>query len=119
MIRVKAVAATAILLLGVSRPTAFADARADAEAQVQFGIEVARKGLWREARFRFERAVELDPSYADAYNNLGVVYEQEGLFEKAREAYEKAMALDPKDDAIRRNYEIFIEIHDRSQKPPQ
>lgn len=41
-----------------------------------------------------------------------------GFVRYVQEAYEKAMALDPKDDAKRRNYEMSIEIHDRSQ-PPQ
>ena len=62
--------------------------------EVQFGIEVARRGLWREARFRFEKAVLLDPDNAAALNNLAIALEQEGEFEKAREAYERALKLD-------------------------
>ena len=42
-----------------------------------------------EARFRFERAVALDPDNAAALNNLGVALEQQGEFAKAREAYER------------------------------
>jgi hypothetical protein len=41
---------------------AFADAREDARRQVQFGIEVAARGLWREAIYRWERAVQIDPA---------------------------------------------------------
>src|SRR6476469_7789700 len=52
-----------------------ADARADAKSQVEFGIDVAQRGLWREAIYRWEKAVELDPSYPQAYNNLAVAYE--------------------------------------------
>ena len=33
----------------------------DAKAQVEFGINVAQRGLWREAIYRWEKAVELDP----------------------------------------------------------
>ena len=32
---------------------------ASSDDEIAFGIEVARKGLWNEARFRFERAVEI------------------------------------------------------------
>ena len=39
----------------------FADARSDAKAQVEFGISVAQRGLWREAIYRWEKAIELDP----------------------------------------------------------
>lgn len=50
--------------------SALANARGDAKAQVTFGIKVAQQGLWREAMYRFERAVAIDPSYAPAWNNL-------------------------------------------------
>ena len=59
--------------------------------ELRFGVEVARKGLWNEARFRFERAVALDPENAAALNNLAIALEQQGEFDRAREAYEKAL----------------------------
>ena len=91
-----------------------ADARSDAKAQVEFGIEVAMRGLWREAIYRWERAVEIDPTYAAAYNDLGIGYEHEGEFEKAREAYEKALELEPDNLQIQQNYDLFREINDRA-----
>ena len=36
-------------------------------------------------------AVEIDPTYAAAHNNLAIGYEHEGQFDKARQAYEKAI----------------------------
>ncbi len=104
--------AAALILASVS--PAFADARSDAESQVAFGIDVAMRGLWREAIYRWERAVELDPTYAEAYNDLAVGYEHEGQLEKARQAYEKALALEPDNIQIRQNYELFKEINDRA-----
>ena len=54
--------------------------------ELRFGIEVAaRKGLWREARFRFEKAAELDPDDAAALNDLAIALEQQGDFDKARD----------------------------------
>jgi len=91
-----------------------ADGRGDAKARVNFGVQVAQKGLWREAIFQWEKAVELDPTYASAYNNLGVAYEIQGDMVKAKQAYEKAMALAPKDPQIKQNYELFKEINDRT-----
>ena len=107
---------TAGLVSALVFPTAplLADGRADAAAQVAFGIEVARRGLWREAIYRWERAVQIDPAYAEAYNDLGVAYEHEGQLEKARKAYEKAIELDPKNPQIRQNYDLFKEINDRA-----
>src|SRR5256886_11649054 len=91
-----------------------ADARGDAKSQVDFGISVAQRGLWREAIYRWEKAVELDPTYAAAYNDLAVAYEHEGQLEKARQAYDKALALEPNNTQIRQNYELFKEINDRA-----
>jgi Tfp pilus assembly protein PilF len=108
------VAGSVALLLTVGVAPAFADARSDAKAQVEFGINVAQRGLWREAIYRWERAVQIDPTYAAAFNDLAVAYEHEGQLDKAREAYEKALALEPDNAQIRQNYELFKEINDRT-----
>jgi Flp pilus assembly protein TadD len=95
---------------------AFADARNDAKAQVEFGINVAQRGLWREAIYRWEKATELDPTYVAAYNDLAIAYEHEGQLDKARKAYEKALELDPNNVQVRQNYELFKEINDRTSQ---
>ena len=40
---------------------AWAEDRSAAKSQVEFGIRVAQSGLWKEARYRWAKAVELDP----------------------------------------------------------
>lgn len=102
------------LLSALSAAPAYADARGDARQQVEFGIAVAQRGLWREAIFRWQRATELDPNYAQAFNNLAIGYEHEGDLAKAREAYDKALRLDPTNANIKQNYELFKEINERS-----
>jgi Tfp pilus assembly protein PilF len=92
---------------------AAADTRADARAQVEFGIDVAQRGLWREAIYRWQKAVEIDPTYAEAHNNLAIGYEHEGEFDKARQSYEQAVKLAPHNLQIQQNYELFKEINDR------
>jgi type IV pilus assembly protein PilF len=106
-------ASIALMATALAAPV-FADARSEAKAQVDFGINVAQRGLWREAIYRWERAVQIDPTYAAAFNDLAVAYEHEGQLEKAREAYEKALALEPDNPQIRQNYELFKEINDRT-----
>ena len=103
------------ILAGLAQP-AYADTRSSAKSQVDFGIKVAQNGLWKEAVYRWEKAVELDSSYAAAWNNLGIGYEHEGRFDDARKAYEKAVALDPKNILIRQNYDLFKEINDRAKR---
>ena len=87
--------------------------RDEARAQVEFGIQVAMRGLWNEAVFRWERAIELDPTYAEAWNNLAIAFENQGRFEDALEAYETALDLDPQNIQIETNYDLFLEVSDR------
>ncbi|HEY3170260.1 MAG TPA: tetratricopeptide repeat protein [Thermoanaerobaculia bacterium] len=82
-----------------------------AKTQISFGSEVARKGLWREAAFRFERAVEKEPKNARAHNNLAVALEASGEFARALTEYKRALELDPNDSYIRRNYARFAEFY--------
>jgi Flp pilus assembly protein TadD len=94
----------------------FADQRSEAKAQVEFGIEVAQRSLWKEATYRWERATQIDPTYAAAWNNLGIGYERLGRFDEARKAYESALELEPSNTFIRNNYELFREIYDRQNR---
>ena len=108
------VAASVVFIVAASAAPLYADARSDAKAQVAFGIDVAQKGLWREAIYRWEKAAQIDPTYAAAYNDLAIAYEHEGQLDKARKAYEKALELDPNNTQVRQNYELFKEINDRT-----
>jgi Flp pilus assembly protein TadD len=91
-----------------------ADERAD--RQIDFGLKVAQKGLWQEARFRFERAAKADPQNAAALNDLAVALEQMGDFAGARQAYEKALELKPNDTYIQQNYDLFREADDKRNR---
>ena len=112
----KKLIALAVLGMAVSATIVQAADRKAAVSQVAFGIDAAKNGLWREATYRWERAVELDPSYAAAFNNLAIAYEQAGLFEKAKQAYQKAAELDPKNTYIKQNIDLFKEINDRASR---
>ena len=106
----------AVVLLAAAAASAEPQDRERAKSQVEFGIKVAQNGLWKEAAYRWEKAVELDPTYAAAWNNLAIAYEHEGKFDEARKAYEKAVELDPKNLLIRQNYDLFKEINDRTKR---
>jgi Flp pilus assembly protein TadD len=106
----------AVLLATTLASVAYADARSEAKQQVEFGISVAQRGLWKEALYRWQRAVEIDPTYAEAYNDVAIAQEHEGRLSEAREAYEKALKLAPNNSIIRQNYELFREINDRTDR---
>src|SRR6059058_5861913 len=86
------------------------------QTQDNFGVRMAKQNLWREAMFRFRRAVEINPSDAMAHNNLAVAYEANGDFEKARKEYLEALKLDRTNPYIQKNYSRFVEFLSRNKK---
>jgi Flp pilus assembly protein TadD len=106
----------ALLMVLLLAPGSWLVAEDSSGRQLEFGLKVAQKGLWQEARFRFERAVQLDPGNAAALNDLAVALEQMGEFDEARKAYEKALELKPGDLYIQQNYDLFREADDKRNR---
>jgi Tfp pilus assembly protein PilF len=96
--------------------TAFAAGAQSADAQIDFGIDMAKRGLWNEALFRFQAAQQLEPGSFRVWNNLAVAYEATGQFEQALDAYQHALRMEPSNRELRRNYSRFIEFY-QSFKP--
>jgi len=90
-----------------------------AETQRQFGVRMAKMNLWREAMFRFKRAVEMQPDDAMAHNNLAVAYEANGDFDNAAKEYREALRLDRANQYIQKNYSRFVEFTSRAKKRGQ
>lgn len=61
------------------------------------GVAYAELKEHDEAIADFNRALALDPKYAQPYNNRGLTYDEQGEFDKAMSDYRQAIALDPKD----------------------
>ena len=108
--------ASSVVVLLAAVSVAHAQDRGKSKEQIEFGIKVAQLNLWNEALYRWQKATELDPTYAAAWNNLAIAYEHEGKFEDAKKAYDKALQLDPKNLMIRQNYDLFKEINDRTKR---
>ena len=87
-----------------------------AETQKQFGVRMAKMNLWREAMFRFKRAVEMQPDDAMAHNNLAVAYEANGDFDNAAKEYREALRLDRSNQYIQKNYSRFVEFTTKAKK---
>jgi len=81
--------------------------RGEGAEQLDFGVRAAKKGLWREALFRWEKARKLAPDNSRVLNNLAVAYETNGDFEKAEELYKEALKSEPDNRDIKQNYELF------------
>ena len=78
---------------------------------MQFGVEAAQQGLWREALFRWEKAVKDDPENARLRNNLAVAYESLGRLEEADREYLEALRLAPDSREIKDNHVSFRKMH--------
>jgi Tfp pilus assembly protein PilF len=100
----------AMVASGVSSP-AWA-ARATGKKQLSFGTEMAARGLWAEAHFRFVRADTLEPNNPRTLNNLAVASEALGRFEEAVGYYRRALELSPSDRDIRSNYDRFLGFYE-------
>ena len=88
------------------------------EAQLSFGVSMAKRGLWSEALFRFKQAARKDPANPRILNNMAVAYEALGNFEKALEHYQDAIRSDPGNRELKRNYSRFVEFY-RAFKPTE
>src|SRR5215210_748803 len=83
----------------------------NATSQLAFGVDMARRGLWSEALFRFHQAAQLEPQNPRVLNNLGVAYEATGDYDKALSYYQQALKLEPNNRELRANYGRFVEFY--------
>jgi Tfp pilus assembly protein PilF len=79
--------------------------------QLEFGVEMAKRGLWSEALFRFNQADDLDPSNPRILNTLAVAHEAVGQFEAALSIYQEAIKAAPGNAELKRNYAQFLEFY--------
>ena len=86
------------------------------KAENAYGTEMAKKGFWREALFRYEKAAAQKPGDAQVQNNLAVAYESTGDTARALAAYKRALELAPQDAKIKRNYARFAEYYTSVQR---
>jgi tetratricopeptide (TPR) repeat protein len=67
----------------------------EAEQHYNKGVELREEGLHDQAIEEYDRAIELDPDFADAYVGRGDAYYYLGEYQPAIEDYDQAIELDP------------------------
>jgi FkbM family methyltransferase len=74
-----------------------ADAGVPAPAQeaLNMGLALYEQGRLDEAMGAFQRAADIKPDLAEAYNNIGLVDAAQGRYQEAIAAYRRAIALKP------------------------
>ena len=68
-----------------------------------FAADMAKRGNWREALYRWERVARERPGDPRILNNLAVAHEALGEPEIAHDYYERAVELSPADERIEAN----------------
>ena len=92
---------TACLLPLLAAPVA--SAQDSYVATMRFAADMAKRGNWREAKFRWELVARNEPENPKILNNLAVALEALGDADAARAAYEKALSFAKRDTVIGTN----------------
>lgn len=108
------VTAAALALLALAPLSALAQkdqSISRARSLTNFGVDAVAKGLWSEAVFRWQQAVEIFPNFPAAHNNLGVAYEHYGKYNLARNHFNIAMELSRGNRFVESNNRMFRQFY--------
>jgi Flp pilus assembly protein TadD len=64
----------------------------------------------------YQKAIELDPNYVEAYNNLGIIYQMMGDVDRAFGAYQKATEISPRYEKGYNNLGILLLLKGRYEE---
>jgi tetratricopeptide (TPR) repeat protein len=73
----------------------------------EFANKLAAEGLWKEAYYRWQKALAPNSSSAALHNNLAVALEGLDRKPEAEQEYQQALKLDPGNVYIKSNYDRF------------
>jgi tetratricopeptide (TPR) repeat protein len=80
------------------------------------GVSLYKQREYSKAIQAYQKVIELDPSYVEAYNNLGIAYQMIGENDKAFEVYERAIEINPKYEKGYNNLGILLFLKDRHEE---
>lgn len=72
------------------------------------GVDFQRRRENLKAIQSYQKVVQLDPTYTEAYNNLGIVYQEIGEFDKALQTYQRAIEINPRYEKTFNNLGILL-----------
>lgn len=78
------------------------------EAYTRLGYEYLQTGDVVNAKASFKRSLDINTSYAEAYNGLALAFQLEGDSKIAEQYYRKATSLDPSSAMIHNNFGAFL-----------
>lgn len=105
--------AALVATLPVPAPSAVS-ARDRRAALMRTGLEAARTGEMDEAAVAFRKAVEVDPTDAEAWSSLGVVLVRSGDETRGVEAFRRALRAAPGHPEAHRNLAVVFDRQGRA-----
>ncbi|MDQ3562630.1 MAG: type IV pilus biogenesis/stability protein PilW [Pseudomonadota bacterium] len=82
--------------------------RSRADTYVQLGIEYAKQGDYNTAVAKLQKALEIEPDFANAHHVIAMVYNRIGDKPQAEQYFKRALELDPKDPQTLNDYGLFL-----------
>lgn len=88
----------------------------DALVHFNQGVDFYQRREFLKAVQSYQKVIQLNPTYIEAYNNLGIIYQEIGNFDKALEAYQKAIEINPRYEKTLNNLGIFFFLKNRYEE---
>ena len=98
--------------VGFTHPTQV-DSSITAESSYQSGNRYRDHGNTKEAIEWYKKAVEMNPNYAEAYNNMGNMYKDRGEPSQAIACYKKTLEINPNYAPAYNNLGLVMEAQER------
>jgi len=77
-------------------------------AHNNLGTALSDRGQLDEAMMHFQKAVEIQPDFAETYNNIGIVYWDKGRLDEAIAQFEKALKIQPENPQAYNNLGMVL-----------
>ena len=89
---------------------------ADVLNQFNLGVQFYSQRDFSKAIQAYQRVIELDPTYVEAYNNLGIIYQVIGDVDRAFGAYQKSTEINPRYEKGYNNLGILLFLKGRYEE---
>jgi len=80
------------------------------------GVQFYNQREFLKAIQSYQKVIELDPTYIEAYNNLGIIYQEIGNFDRAFGAYQKSIEINPQYEKGHNNLGILFYLKGRNEE---
>jgi len=80
------------------------------------GVQFYNQREFSKAIQAYQKVIELDPTYVEAYNNLGIIYQMVGDMDRAFGAYQKSTEINPRYEKGYNNLGILLLLKSRYEE---